>query len=411
MTVTVNGAQVFETTVNSESWTDYTFSFDAAAGVAEVRVNFTNDYYQSPNDRNLLLDKVTVLCEDIGPTCGDGNLDPGEECDDGNSSNEDACLNDCTAATCGDGFVQLGVEECDDGNSSNTDACLNDCVAATCGDGYLQEGVEECDDGNTIPGDGCDESCAFEYDCGDGIVDPGEECDDNNSSNGDDCLNSCLLATCGDGYLWEGVEECDDGNSSNADACLNDCVIATCGDGYLQEGVEECDDGNLVPGDGCDETCTLEPTCEDDVQNGDETGVDCGGSCPGCPDGDPCNVNDDCQSDFCDDGICASLPGELTASLFINNDWGSGYCAVLNVTNGSSNSTTGWQVVVDTLDASVYTTWNGGSFSGAGQHTVNPVGWNNVIQPGATDTSVGFCANRPGGSSSVPLVVSATGTF
>ena len=44
-------------------------------------------------------------------------------------------------SSCGDGFVQNGVEACDDGNGINTDGCLNNCVAATCGDGYVQVGA------------------------------------------------------------------------------------------------------------------------------------------------------------------------------------------------------------------------------------------------------------------------------
>lgn len=46
-------------------------------------------------------------------------------------------------ARCGDGVRQLD-EECDDGNSSNTDACVN-CRAARCGDGYILAGVEDCE--------------------------------------------------------------------------------------------------------------------------------------------------------------------------------------------------------------------------------------------------------------------------
>jgi cysteine-rich repeat protein len=56
-------------------------------------------------------------------SCGDGVVDPGEACDDGNDSNEDSCLDTCRKASCGDGFVQAGVEECDDGNGIETDSC------------------------------------------------------------------------------------------------------------------------------------------------------------------------------------------------------------------------------------------------------------------------------------------------
>ncbi|KAG9476190.1 hypothetical protein GDO78_002986 [Eleutherodactylus coqui] len=48
-----------------------------------------------------------------------------------------------TSANCGDGIVQP-EEECDDGNRIVTDTCI-ECKRAYCGDGYRQEGVEECD--------------------------------------------------------------------------------------------------------------------------------------------------------------------------------------------------------------------------------------------------------------------------
>src|SRR5262249_3545779 len=86
--------------------------------------------------------------------CGNGVMDLGEECDDGNEDPNDACTNTCQAARCGDGIVEIGVEQCDDGNRNNNDACSNKCTETTCGDGIVQTG-EECDDGNNIPNDGC----------------------------------------------------------------------------------------------------------------------------------------------------------------------------------------------------------------------------------------------------------------
>ena len=78
--------------------------------------------------------------ETTGPTtggggvCGDGAVDPGEECDDGNADNTDACLDTCKAASCGDGFLQTGVEDCDEGgmNNDNTGPCKTDCTACPC---------------------------------------------------------------------------------------------------------------------------------------------------------------------------------------------------------------------------------------------------------------------------------------
>ncbi len=61
--------------------------------------------------------------------CGDGHLDPGEECDNGFAANSlDAyCLMNCVVATCGDGYVRTGVEECDDANDDVTDGCDLNC--------------------------------------------------------------------------------------------------------------------------------------------------------------------------------------------------------------------------------------------------------------------------------------------
>ncbi len=156
--------------------------------------------------------------------CGDGNLDEGEECDDGNQIDTDDCTSQCKVARCGDGFLQPG-EECDDGNFDDTDGCVAGCVLATCGDGFVQKGVEECDDGNTDDTDGCTNACKPGSGCGNGVVDPGEECDDGNSSNSDACLTTCKKATCGDGYVQLGVEQCDDGNTVDGDFCKHDCTI------------------------------------------------------------------------------------------------------------------------------------------------------------------------------------------
>jgi cysteine-rich repeat protein len=92
--------------------------------------------------------------------CGDGIVDPGEECDDGNDIDDDECTNACTLPACGDGIVQAG-EECDDGNDDDTDACLSNCTLASCGDGIVWVGVEECDDGNLVDLDGCNADCTL----------------------------------------------------------------------------------------------------------------------------------------------------------------------------------------------------------------------------------------------------------
>jgi cysteine-rich repeat protein len=88
-----------------------------------------------------------------------------EVCDDANAEQTDACLNNCTANVCMDGFLHAGVVACDDGNAVQSDACLNDCSANVCGDGFVHAGVEACDDGNNANDDGCDANCVAESGC------------------------------------------------------------------------------------------------------------------------------------------------------------------------------------------------------------------------------------------------------
>ncbi len=88
--------------------------------------------------------------EDAGPdgpppSCGNGVIETGEACDDGNTSNTDACTNACLAAVCGDGFVWAGTETCDPGGPAGVPGCDGDCTAAECGDGVvgILEGLTE----------------------------------------------------------------------------------------------------------------------------------------------------------------------------------------------------------------------------------------------------------------------------
>jgi len=46
------------------------------------------------------------------------------------------------------------------------------------------------------------------------------------------------------------------------------------------------------------------PTCDDHMENGDESDVDCGGSCPGCDAGESCDTGGDCASGLCLFGAC-----------------------------------------------------------------------------------------------------------
>lgn len=176
-----------------------------------------------------------------GQLCGNGKIDSGEACDDGNTVDTDACRANCTRSICGDGVVWVGVETCDDGNTVDGDACPANCGPKTCGDGVVQP-PEACDDGNKDQTDDCLSSCAKPF-CGDAFVHQGvETCDDGNTISTDDCV-SCKAPRCGDGFTWAGHEQCDDGNLIDDDGCQNDCKLPVCGDGR-RAGSEECDQGS-----------------------------------------------------------------------------------------------------------------------------------------------------------------------
>lgn len=96
--------------------------------------------------------------------CGNGAVENGEACDDGNTQGGDGCSADCQSealpAACGNGAVENG-EACDDGNTQGGDGCSADCQmenASACGNGIL-DANEICDDGNAIAGDGCEADC------------------------------------------------------------------------------------------------------------------------------------------------------------------------------------------------------------------------------------------------------------
>jgi len=111
---------------------------------------------------------------------------------------------------------------------ANDPNCTSACrLPGGCGDGLIQP-PEQCDDGALLNnGDygGCAPSCIYAPHCGDGIKNGPEECDDgtNDGSYGG-CTPQCKLGPhCGDG-VTNGPEECDDGPKNGPTAtCSSEC--------------------------------------------------------------------------------------------------------------------------------------------------------------------------------------------
>ncbi len=73
------------------------------------------------------------------------------------------------------------------------------------------------------------------------------------------------------------------------------------------------------------------PGCTDGVQNGTETGVDCGGdTCPACPSGGQCTAPEDCASGICVAGVChdPTCTDGIEDGTESDVDCGGGACAV-----------------------------------------------------------------------------------
>jgi fibro-slime domain-containing protein len=227
------------------------------------------------------------------PYCGDGivQADQGEKCDQGSFQGSPGCSKDCLSMdatcsctpgkacvcqtpTCGDGIVQVG-EQCDDKNSPYP-GCSDKCqlesgyecpfagapCVPVCGDGILISPAEQCDPAAKVAN--VSDAC-FSNDTADDThppcsVKPGWVCDS----------TSCRKTECGDGKV-EGTEGCDpsDKNTDLGDGCTPTCMVeptcpaggggctTKCGDGLILSG-EECDDANAVDGDGCSHDCKIE---------------------------------------------------------------------------------------------------------------------------------------------------------
>lgn len=227
------------------------FSWTASAGTVSPMNAADATYTCSQAGNNTLTltvsdgeceDTASVVVSCIAVACGNGTVDPGETCDDGNTVGGDGCPADCTLPVCGDGLVEE-AETCDDGNTTGGDACPADCTLPICGDG-VTEAPETCDDGNTVDGDACPADCTLAV-CGDGKLESPETCEPPNTPTCDaQCQTAEAPPVCGDGEVT-GNEQCEPPSQEN---CGLDCS------GVSTAACLTCENGNdcapLV--NGCD---------------------------------------------------------------------------------------------------------------------------------------------------------------
>ncbi|GIU69523.1 MAG: hypothetical protein KatS3mg002_0759 [Candidatus Woesearchaeota archaeon] len=266
--------------------------------------------------------------------CGDGVVNPGEECDDGNTNNHDACNNTCRWTYCGDNIVNNPngrpyvtspipppfsgnfTEVCDDGNLVQTDKCANNCTLTYCGDNRVQWPNGLGNLGLTLP----------DPDIPGLDISGFEECDDSNN-NASDLCNNCVKTYCGDGirqwpngrlqngtrqyyapedkYLF-GFEECDNGvNNGPNKRCNINCTKTYCGDGIIQRPngfgqFENCEP--LLNGSKCNPSTCQMGVCGDGIIDAGEE-CDNGGRCT-LNSNAVCYSNSDCTETIPSWGTC-----------------------------------------------------------------------------------------------------------
>lgn len=241
------------------------------------------------------------ICKTMKETCGDGDIQPGEDCTncvfDAGCNPDQKCVKDavngwnCVAKThCGNGDLESAyLEDCDLGPlTKEENGCMPfDCKFAdgwhndgtglkpVCGDSKVK-GTEQCDLGtakNGAVGSGCTAQCMCDitngYDCtdpynpvklcGNHILNTGETCDAG-TSNGVPNSGCDITCHCVSGYN-----------------CTDDPLNPTkdCGDGVMA-GSETCDDSNTDSGDGCSSSCALENGYEIDPSNPPHVMPKCG---------------------------------------------------------------------------------------------------------------------------------------
>jgi cysteine-rich repeat protein len=293
-------------------------------------------------------------------TCGNLIVEPGEDCDDGDTTTDAVCDATCHF-TCGNGIVDVDLgETCDTGIASGDGAC-----PASCDDGQActtdvvsgSACTTTCihtDITTPVDGDGCcpsggnantDTDCPAE--CGNGIVEPGEacdtgiiagagacptNCDDQQSCTTDTLMNAnTCQATCTHTDITMPHNNdgcCPPGANSGND---NDC-LASCGNGVLDPG-ETCDTAITSGAGACPTSCSDGNACTTDVLSNPGT---CTAHCVFtpitmphnndgcCPPGANANNDNDCMP-VCGNGVVEGTE-QCDDGNMVDNDACSNMC-------------------------------------------------------------------------------------
>jgi cysteine-rich repeat protein len=294
---------------------------------------------------------VTALNHVVaGGECGNSSVDPGEDCDDGNTADGDCCSSTCQYEPSGSACGDLGDTACDDPDTCDaagvcqpnheppTTVCRADAGACD---------VEElCDGAGACPADGFEVAGTLCGNPGDGICDLQDTCDGSGVCT--DNVEPPTTVCRADAGACDVEELCD-----GAGACPADVVLdgVPCNDNNRCNGTDmceagvcvhtnplDCDDGNPCSDDYCSPTlgCAyLYPPYQCDDGNACTSGDTCHhGTCEGPP--TDCDDGNSCTADSCDEITgCRNEPIRDCTPVPSAPDWGLPLLSGLLLTAGA----------------------------------------------------------------------------
>ncbi len=253
--------------------------------------------------------------------CGNGSLDAGEQCDDGNRVDGDCCSRRCeyeaSGSSCSDGNACTQTDECNATGAcvgTNPVICtaLDEChVAGTCNTATgvcpnpIKANGSACtDDGNACTTDTCQSGACTHPAKANGTACP----DDDNACTTD----TCQSGTCTHPAMSDGTSCPDDGNGCTTDSCL----AGSCAHPAKPNGTPCLDDGNACTTDTCQAgtcaySCKENSPCTPGVDTICRLGTGGACTCAAAPDPpDPLSIAPPL------DRSVATDPGTATAFLY-----------------------------------------------------------------------------------------------
>lgn len=136
-------------------------------------------------------------------------------------------------------------------------------------------------------------------------------------------------SVCNDDLCTQNASQCETCECVEGVVCVctpkpfgQTCTLGYCdSDGSCVECLDDTDHPCMNASLNCEQKTCVAASCSDGEVNGGETGLDCGGPCAPCPNGQGCANPEDCQSGFCAQLTCApcSMHSECGTQAYCEN--------------------------------------------------------------------------------------------